>query len=174
MPADWTVDVLSGDKLLVQHVGSEIPENMWNKRRQLTFTIEGSGLYELRVNRHDSGDEHNSLRFDCWTSGGENTSFHNFVDPTLISEPAIFPQVLAVGLRVCNYSPDQSLPGHKPDILLDGFWYISFRLPEVTVAVAELLQRQPGADVDAVRALLGKYPQIKEVELADWLASGDN
>jgi hypothetical protein len=79
-----------------------------------------------------------------------------------VSAPAVFPNVIAVGLRTVDYSGDQWKPGSKPDVLLpDTGSEISFRTPEVTAAVARLLIETEGnLDVDAVRALLGKYPDV--------------
>ena len=158
----WQLEVWQGGNLLRTFDGTAIAVNFWNNRQQLTFTLEGTGEFHFRLVR--GGDTVSSaapeLRFDCWVVRGGGAFFLNHVDPTLVSEPAIFPQVLSAGLRNGCYSPAQCLPGGKPDILLEGGGPISFRLPEVTAAVGRLLTANPSLDVDGVRSLIGKYPGV--------------
>jgi len=157
----WELEVWRGSDLLRRFHGSDIPVNFWNNRQQLTFTLEGAGEFRFRLIRGDvAGGAASELRFDCWVVWGGGAYFLNHVDPTLISEPAVFPQVLSVGLRNGSYSPAQCLPGGKPDVLLEGGGPISFRLPEVTAAVAALLSANPGLDIDGVRSLIGKYTSL--------------
>jgi len=75
-------------------------------------------------------------------------------------EPAALPSVIAVGLKAGNYSSAQRLPGHKPDVLIDGGGPISFRLPEVVGKVRRILEDNPNLDALQVKALLGKYPVL--------------
>jgi hypothetical protein len=111
------------------------------------------------------GDSRCAQRFDVWVNGG--ASFLDHVDATLVAEPAVFPHVIAAGLRSGSYAPDQMQPGSKPDVLVPGAGPISFRLPEVTAAVARLLmESEAGLDVEQVRALLGKFPDCES--LAKW------
>jgi hypothetical protein len=161
--ADWMLEVWRDNQLIAYHQGSLIPTNFWNGKKQLTFSVEGEGLVSLKVSRNGNGNNGASgeARFDCWVASDGLAAFVNHVDATLIGEPAIFPQVLSVGLRGGSYSPTQALPGGKPDILLEGAGPISFRLPEVTASVANLLTPEPRLDVNGVRALLGKYPSCK-------------
>jgi hypothetical protein len=63
-------------------------------------------------------------------------------------------------LRLKSYSPNQSHVGSKPDVLLEGTGEISFRTPEVTATVAQLMLRGPGLDSAGVRdALTNVYPK---------------
>jgi hypothetical protein len=132
---DWTLEVFSQNGLAARYTARDIPENFWNGRRQLTFSIEGNGVFHLRVKRHSAEPAAEAIRFDCWTLTSESSAFHNYIDPVLIAEPAAFPQVISAGLTAGIYSPHQGIPGEKPDVLLDGPGPISFRLPEVTAAV---------------------------------------
>jgi hypothetical protein len=150
----WTLEVRKDGQAVGYFQGAAIPVNFWNNRQQLMFTVHGSGHFQFVLRREGTAGVAN--RFDCWVVGGAGAAFLNYVDPTLIAEPAIFPHVLSVGLRHGKYAPDQALPGGKPDVLLDGTGAISFRLPEVTALVARLLSVNPGLDVEAVRALIGK------------------
>jgi hypothetical protein len=71
-----------------------------------------------------------------------------------VTEPAVLPLVIAVGLLDKQYSPHQQEAQAKPDLLLHGQGPVSFRVPEVVVACARLLENQPGMDVTAVLAQL--------------------
>ncbi len=91
------------------------------------------------------------LRFDCWISQCKaDAAFLDHKDAMSIAEPAIFPHVIAVGLKSGAYAADQNQPGHKPELLLDGNGPISFRLPEVAAQIARLLAADPSLDVVAV------------------------
>lgn len=154
----WQLEVdLNGRSLFAKWSG-EVGENIWNERQQFKFTVEGSGRVQIRVKRSSSqkcADESCALKVDCWTVDGW---FHNYVSPLLVSEPACFPHVLAVGLRTLQYNPFQTQAGEKPDVLLGGSEQISFRTPEVTAAVNHLLAQDPGMDLEQVKSILGKYP----------------
>jgi len=159
---DWLLEVWHGDRLLRSFAGQQVPLNFWNQRQQLTFSIEGSGeiLLKLACPAISGHEESAGTRFDCWIEAGAGASFLNHVDPTLIAEPAVFPQVISVGLQSGSYAASQSWPDGKPDVLLPDGGVISFRLPEVTAAVATVLAGEPELDVDGVRARLGKYPRL--------------
>lgn len=161
-PADWKLEIWQQATLLRTFQGIDVPPNIWNRRQQVTFYLDGYGDFRLVVSRRDtaSGGRPVDARFDCWVVGGGGASFIDHVDATLIAEPACFPQVLSAGLRGGTYSPSQSLPGGKPDILVSGGGPISFRLPEVTAAAGRLLADEPSLDCDGARALLGKYPDL--------------
>jgi hypothetical protein len=167
-PDDWALAVYSYDGVQAVHYGSQIVPNFWNGCRQLTFTVDGAGLFELKLERKPvaNGAQGNALQFDCWTLADGSSYFLNHVDPQLIAEPAVFPQVLAVGLSARKYSGRQAAPDEKPEVLLGGSDAISFRIPEVTAAVAALLASDPLLDIKGVRALLGKYPQLERMFLS--------
>jgi hypothetical protein len=130
---------------------------MWNQRQQLTFTVEGSG--DVSFEFFLSGGGTASVRCDGWIRS-DAAWFHDYVDGRAVAEPAVFPEVVAVGLRLKNYSPDQFHAGSKPDVLLEGTGEISFRTPEVTAAVAQLMQRNPRLDSAGIRsALTCVYPK---------------
>ena len=155
---NWWVEVLLNGETQFTVGSEQVPENFWNSRRQLKFTVHGAGRVDIRVKRdsaHQCANELCAFRVDCWTEDGW---FHNYVNPLLISEPACFPNVIAVGLRTLQYNAFQKQAGEKPEVLLSGTEQISFRTPEVTAAVGKLLTRDPSLDVDQVRSLLGKYP----------------
>lgn len=155
---DWILRIFHGEHLVAVHHGKEIPSNFWNNKQQLTFAVAGEGLVTLVVTRGNSDGKDKDSRFDCWVVNSGVASFMDHVDPTLICEPAIFPQVLSVGLRGGSYSSNQASPGGKPDVLVEGAGAISFRLPEVTAAVASLLDGDHRLGIDEVRLLMGKYP----------------
>ncbi len=153
-PADWVLEVRAGETLMYRFAGDQVPLNFWNNRQQLTFTVRADGPVSLVVSRSEARATEVS-RFDCWINS-DKARFVDHVDPTYIAEPAIFPQVLSAGLQSGSYSPEQNLPGGKPDVLLSGHGPISFRLPEVTARVAQLLAADPSLDVDAVRTKVAK------------------
>ncbi len=115
---------------------------------QASQPVAAPGDSESRVKR-------DPLRFDCWISQSENDAvFLDHKDAMAIAEPAIFPHVIAVGLKNGSYAEDQNQPGSKPEVLLPGDGPISFRLPEVVVQVAFMLAVNPSLDVVAVRERL--------------------
>ncbi len=96
-----------------------------------------------------------NLRFDCWINQtNSGAQFLEHKHPMFIAEPAIFPHVIAVGLIAGLYSPDQAEPSAKPDLLIDGEGPISFRLPEITAAIASFLAEDPSMDVVRVRNIV--------------------
>ncbi|MCA9803035.1 MAG: hypothetical protein KC777_13785 [Cyanobacteria bacterium HKST-UBA02] len=154
----WSLQVyLEGQQVFSQQAG-EVPGNVWNGRQQSTFTIYGAGQVVFQVSRESGGPE--PTWFDCYINHQDQAVFLDHVNSSTIAEPAVFPGVIAVGLQKGSYCPGQTVPGAKPDVLLPGDGPVSFRLPEVTAAVAAWLCEEPGLDVDAVRARLGKYPRL--------------
>ena len=154
----WQMEVALNGRTLFAMCSEQVEENFWNKRQQFKFTVDGGGRVEIRVKRDSAqrcSDESCALKVDCW---GEDGRFHNYVSPLLVSEPACFPHVLAVGLRTLQYNSIQTQAGEKPDVLLGGSEQISFRTPEVTAAVNRLLAHDPGMDLEQVKSILGKYP----------------
>lgn len=157
-PANWRLELVHNGQSLFTISSREISANIWNQRQQFKFSVEGSGRVELIVRNAssaDCADEGCALKVDCWS---ESAWFRNHVSPNLVSEPACFPHVIAVGLRTLQYSAFQTMPGDKPDVLLPGSEQISFRTPELTCAVARLLACDPTLDSERAKQLLGKYP----------------
>ncbi len=151
---EWTVEVYLNGVLKQEHHGRFIPANFWNGRQQLTFHVEGEGELTF-VMRLAHGE---AARFDLWVVDGGSATFRNLTDVALIAEPAIFPTVIAAGLRAGTYCDDQENISAKPDVLMEGGGPISFRLPELVAFAACALEEDPTLDVDGVRALIGKFP----------------
>jgi hypothetical protein len=154
---DWILEVWRNGQLVMRQDGAYVPVNFWNGRKQLQFSLEGTGDVTLVVRLKNGASAERG--FECWLATGD-ARFLNHVDDTYIVEPAAFPSVIAVGFKAGNYSQAQKLPGHKPDVLIDGGGAISFRLPEVVVKVARILEDNPNLDAVQVKALLGKYPVL--------------
>ncbi|MBY0552698.1 MAG: hypothetical protein K2W95_35775 [Candidatus Obscuribacterales bacterium] len=154
--AQWALTAVLNGRAVFHVNSADVPDNMWNGLKQQTLELHGDGYVELFISVPSGGS--GSSSFHCWIEGGGE--FRNHVDPVAVAEPACFPSVIAVGLESARYNPRQFMPGEKPDVLLPGGEQVSFRLPEVTVAVARLLERNPQLDVDGVRALLGKMPNL--------------
>lgn len=159
---DWRLRAWLNGEHVLEVNGEQVPPNLWNHRQQVNFGIEGTGRVQLSVQR---GQECNCCgNFDCWVVSPGSADFVDYIDQTLVAEPAVFPHVLSVGLRNRHYAPNQTLPGCKPDILLPGEGAVSFRTPEVTAAVTRLfINGLNTLDVNGVRALLGKYPDVQSL-----------
>lgn len=151
---DWVLEVWRDGRMVVRQDGGHVPANFWNGRKQVQFELEGGGDVTLKVWLKDGATVRD---FECWLATGD-ARFVDHVDGTYIVEPAAFPSVIAVGLKAGNYSPNQKLPGQKPDVLIEGGGPISFRLPEVVWKVRRMLEEDPSLDALQVKALLGKYP----------------
>jgi hypothetical protein len=149
---EWWLTASRNGDVVGRFDGAALDGNMWNQRQQLTFDIEGDGdvSFELTL----SAKAQSMLQCDCWVRGENSSRFLDHVDARLIVEPAVFPHVIATGLRSGNYASDQYELHSKPDVLLDGDGQISFRTPEVTAAVADLLAQDPTLDVEQVRQRL--------------------
>jgi hypothetical protein len=153
----WALTIRRNGDVVDTYSGSDIVGNIWNLRQQLALTVEGSGDVSFEFVLPVDGDE--SVRCDGWIRGGA-AWFHDHVDSLSVAEPAVFSEVIAVGLRLKSYSPDQLHPGSKPDVLLEGTGEISFRTPEVTAMVAQLMLLNPDLDSVGVRnALMNIYPK---------------
>lgn len=156
----WWLTVRRDGDVVGRYEGAWLDGNMWNQRQQLTFDVDGSG--EVTFEFTLAGDAQTTLKCDCWVRGEASSNFLNYIDARLIAEPAVFPHVIATGFRTGAYSPTQFEPDAKPDVLVDGGGQISFRTPEVTVAVAQLLANDPTLDVVKVRnALHLSHPKQK-------------
>lgn len=152
---DWILEVWRDGRLVMRQDGAFVPVNFWNGRKQLQFSLEGTGNVTLAVRLKNGASAERG--FECWLATGD-ARFLNHVDDTYIVEPAAFPSVIAVGFKTGSYSPNQKLQGKKPDVLVDGGGAISFRLPAVVVKVVRILEDNPELDAIQVKALLGKYP----------------
>jgi hypothetical protein len=152
----WHLDAWQNGQLMFSANSQDVPVNMWNQRQQLKFRLWGAARVVIDIKREHAYDENFGLAVDVYAEGAR---FRNWVSPHLIPEPACFPTVIAVGLQASTYSPTQKEPGKKPEVLLPGSGQISFRIPEITGAVGQLLEKYPGLDIEGVKAMLGKYPQ---------------
>jgi hypothetical protein len=104
------------------------------------------------------GEDAQPIAFQSWSQDSEHAYFLSHVDPLLVVEPAVFPDVIAVGLQHGTYNPRQAEVGQKPDVLVPGDGPISFRAPELAALVVTMLEAEPGLGVQLVRDRLGKYP----------------
>lgn len=152
----WQLEAWQNGQLVFSADSQSVPANLWNGRQQLKFRLWGAARVTIDIRRDQDYDDSFGLSVDIYAEGAR---FRNWVSPYLIPEPACFPHVIAAGLQASTYSPTQREPGKKPDVLLPGSGQISFRIPEITAAVGQMLEKYPGLDVDGVRAMLGKYPQ---------------
>lgn len=158
----WTIKVFNRHSQLVHETSSrDLLPNIWNGRQQLKFQLHGEGEFFVEVTSAAQAtgttDGDTPITFDCWALS-ENAFFLNHVNPLLIVEPAVFPDVIAVGLIDGQYNPRQTEVGQKPDVLLPGGGPISFRAPQLSALIVRLLEVEPGLDVKAVLEKLGKYP----------------
>ncbi|MBX9687067.1 MAG: hypothetical protein K2X27_10220 [Candidatus Obscuribacterales bacterium] len=158
-PRDWNLSVYEGNQKIHHVDGAHLDSNFWNNRQQLTFRshIEGAAT---RFVLSRTGNDPRPLPFDFYIQEGKAT-FLDHVNPQLISEPAIFPSVVAVGVRNLKYSPAQEVLEQKPNVLLPGEGPVSFRTPEISYAIAQLLKANPNLDSTQVQNLLGKFPKGK-------------
>ena len=145
----WKLEVFLNGALVQVHDSKFIPVNFWNDKRQSTFTVYGKGEVVFLVSTVSGGN-----RFDCWINHQDSAQFESHSDPFLIAEPAVFPEVVAVGLQEGKYASNQSEPDAKPEVLLDGSGPVSFRLPEVVATVADWLDQDDQLDSEAVKARL--------------------
>jgi hypothetical protein len=152
---NFALEVRLDDVQVFTQRGCQLSPNFWNGKQQSTIKVEGRGIVEFAF----ESDERDSTRFDIYISADsdsaqEQSHFCDCLDSELISEPAVFPHVLAVGLKTGSYGAKD-----KPDVLLDGFGPISFRTPEVTYALSQALVAKPWLDSDSaiafVRSLMG-------------------
>lgn len=150
----WTLMAHINSHLAYAASSEQLPANIWNQRQQLKFRIWGAGKVRIDVALANGPRSNGSLKVDVWCPG---SMLRKWVSPELIIEPAIFPSVIAVGLRASLYCPNQEAAGSKPDILLPGGDQVSFRLPEVAVAAGLMLQKDPSLDADQIKARLGKF-----------------
>jgi len=149
---DFTLGVtLNGESRLFCQ-GSRLGANLWNGKQQLTFDLSDSGLVAFNIALADGAP----ARFDIFISREDGARFSNFIDTELVSEPAVFSQVIAVGLENGFYGDCQVQNLTKPDVLLPGDGPISFRTPEVTYRLSRLLSASAPMDVVSARAQFGK------------------
>lgn len=155
----WSVEVYNrrGHKVYEVH-SRHLMSNIWNGKQQQRFQIGGDGEFTLVVRSTAGGECAAPIAFHCWSVDSDHAYFLSHVDPLLVVEPAVFPDVIAVGLQHGIYSPRQAEIGQKPDVLVPGDGPISFRAPELAALIANLLEAEPGLGVQAVRDRLGKYP----------------
>lgn len=144
----WRLEVFLNEQKSSHFQGAEIAPNFWNNRQQLTFTVSGEGNIKFRLHTPDA------TRFDLWINHQDDAIFTSHTDPHLIAEPAVFPEVIAVGLAAGRYACDQTEVDAKPEVLLSGSGPVSFRLPEVVSKIAAWLKEEPQLDVEAVRLRL--------------------
>lgn len=149
----WQLVVNLNGSEVARHHGSFIAANLWNDRQQLKFTVEGEGDFEFVLSREHDDDEP-LTRFDIFINRSGNAHFKNYVDSELVSEPACLPQVIAAGLEDGFYGHCTIAGLQKPEIRLSGAGPISFRTPEVTLALHNLLAINPRLTVSEARALL--------------------
>jgi len=140
----WLTARLNG--AVVGHAeGENLDGNIWNHRQQLTFRIEGRGHVSFEFAM--PSDAKAPLQCECFCH--DTARFANHIDTRLVTEPAAFPQVIAVGLLMGSYGG-----GNKPELFVAGNGAISFHTPMVTAAVAKILLTNPEYDVEKVLQVL--------------------
>ncbi len=157
----WSLEVYNQQGHMVHESDSrQLVSNIWNGKQQLRFQIAGDGEFTLVVRNRSTtgGEDAEPIAWHCWSQDSEHAYFLSHVDPLLVVEPAVFPDVIAVGLQHGTYNPRQAEVGQKPDVLVPGDGPISFRAPELAALVATMLEAEPGLGVQLVRDRLGKYP----------------
>jgi hypothetical protein len=166
---DWVLEAFLNGRLISREMSDNLAPNLWNNRKQVTIHVPGAGQVIFRTSRFfnnggDFGRVHSNYRFDAWVVQSDcNAVFLDHKDVMSIAEPAIFPHVIAVGLKSGEYAANQAEPGAKPELLIDGGGPISFRLPEVAAKVAQMLSEDPALDVVAVRAKLSNKSAASSV-----------
>ena len=150
----WELEAWLNDKLMFRTDSDEVPANIWNGKQQLTFSMHGSGSVQIEVRQTDSYEANGGLKVDVWA---ESARFYKWISTELMPEPACFNNVISVGLRASSYGAAQEVVGAKPEILLPGSGQISFRLPEVVVAIGRMLEKDPGLDLPKVKLMLPKF-----------------
>lgn len=157
----WSLEVYNRHGHKVHESDSrQLVSNIWNGKQQLRLQLDGDGEFTLVVRNRSTtgGEDAQPIAFQCWSQDSEHAYFLSHVDPLLVVEPAVFPDVIAVGLQHGTYNPRQAEVGQKPDVLVPGDGPISFRAPELAALVATMLEAEPGLGVQQVRDRLGKYP----------------
>lgn len=159
VPDDFRLGVRRNGVLIQEFCAQRMPRSPWNNCRYRSFEVSGRADVVFTLTREGTagGGIDSKSNFDCWICDDTARFLDHHQGREVIVEPAIFPHVLAVGLKQGTYSPDQNKPGRKPDVLLQGQGFISMRIPEVTAKVAEMLSADPALDVDQVRTRLGKF-----------------
>jgi len=147
---DFDLQVKIDGRPVLAFQGRDLVPNIWNGKQQFTFDVQGTGDLAIAISVA-SGP---SARFDLFISREEGARFSDFVDSELVSEPAVLSEVIAVGLKDASYGSCRVKGIDKPEVLLAGQGPISFRTPEVTFALAQLLAVDPDLDVPLARALL--------------------
>lgn len=153
----WWLRVSLDGRVMNLFAGEGIPTNIWNDRQQLKFTVPGNGTvtFEFVIPETDAAP----LTCDVWTVDDESSRFttEQHVNKNVVSEPAVFANVVATGLRGGAYAIDQEVFGHKPDILIEGEGPLSFRTPEVTARVVQLLAADAKLTPAKAKQVIGKH-----------------
>lgn len=136
--------------------GEDLPGNLWNNRQQLKFEVPGEGQVTFEFVIPSAASE--VVACDIWVMDQVSSRFNTdeYIDNRLVSEPAVFANVIATGLSKGSYADDQALAGSKPDVLVEGDGPISFRTPEVTARVAVLLADDPTLTPATAKRIIGK------------------
>ncbi len=147
----WRLTITLDGRLVQEHQGIYLGDNLWNSKQNLGFAVVGRGHVEFRFALEGEGQ----TAFDCWIKDGaaDVLDHHDRVE---VIEPAIFSNVIAVGLDNADYSPEQGKPGCKPEIILaddEPHRMLSFHVPHVAIKAVSLMQ-QAELDCHELRALL--------------------
>jgi hypothetical protein len=147
---DFDLQVKINGRTVLTCQGRDLVPNLWNGKKQCTFEVPGAGDVAIAISLAPGIPS----RFDLFISREEGARFSDFVDSELVSEPAVLSEVIAVGLKEGSYGSCSVKGIDKPEVLLSGHGPISFRTPEVTFALVELLAENPALDVPGARAEL--------------------
>lgn len=146
---DWFLEVFLGGQKVLEMDGKDLPDNFWNMRQQLTFSLEGRGELKLQLNNRSASE----IRFDCYIDKNDvgQALFLDNLDNDLVCEPAVLSQVIAVGLAEGQYGSPVVKGISKPEIRVEGSGPISFRAPEIVFRVAQMLKAEPDLTTGDVR-----------------------
>ena len=148
---NWRLSICLDGRLVQEHNGAFLGDNPWNNKQQLSFAVVGRGNVEFRLSLEGDGQ----TAFNCWIKDGA-ADFKDHQDHVEVIEPAIFSNVIAVGLSNADYSTGQGQPGCKPEIILEDdepHRMLSFHVPDVAIRAIALMREKP-LDCDQLRAAL--------------------
>jgi len=148
---DWKLSIWRDGQFVQEHHARYLGDNLWNGKQQLSFAVVGRGNVEFRLTRWGQG----RTAFNCWIKDGA-ADFRDHQDPVEVIEPAVFSNVIAVGLNNVDYSPTQGQPGGKPEVILEDdqpHRMLSFHVPEVAIRAVSLL-RENAMDCHQLQVVL--------------------
>ncbi|HEY9760186.1 MAG TPA: hypothetical protein V6C97_33830 [Oculatellaceae cyanobacterium] len=148
---NWSFTVWLDGQLVQSYDGTKLGDNFWNNKQQLSFAVVGRGHVEFQC----TSKVESASAFDCWIKDG-SADFMDHHDSVEVIEPAIFSNVIAVGLDNVNYSPAQGEIGGKPEIIVaddEPHRMLSFHVPDVAIQAIAIMN-EAALDCEDLRKLL--------------------